>query len=701
MNIKYAVLSLLLAIVVLSGCANNPDRIEATTHENSKMINLSQSYLSRGQSATEASETISNENKGPGADEIIENGIGSKVIDLEAISWDGSQIRSGKMPRDRFSNVKKFGASAEEMPLEDFIHYVFSDLLSENYVLGKGVVPSGNANIERVSLDLQNLVSAKELFDLASNILINRGLQIKYGSDTFYIYRPDGDSGASEIVIGVGRDTRDVPNTPRTILQIVPLKFGVKVSVERTLLSLVKAKITPDYDQSSLFVTGSRQEILRALDLIEILDKPAARGKYVGLIELTYIEPREFSTQIALLLENEGIDASIGKPAMRNIVIVPLEKRGAVVIFAANELLLDRVRYWSGLVDKPGDGSNEQYFIYSPKHARAIDLGDSVSALLGVAGTNFNAGQQVSGGQSTGNAPSAKRASGINNGTIRMVVDERSNALVFYTTGSEYRALAPLLEKLDTMPKQVLLDITIAEVSMKDEFKFGVEWAVQRGEVQLTTQGAFGEAGIGGLGLTIAGSEGPLDASFLKTNSLVNVLSNPTIMVRDGVTASIAVGSDISVVGQTTQDPINGERQTTSAEYRKTGVDVTVTPTVNARGIVVMEISQKISNSVPSTSGSSGNPDIFERSIKTEVVAESGQTIMLGGLISENYSKGDTGVPGLARIPLIGKLFKSESDTGDRTELVMLITPKVLDDLDQWREFSEEFRSELKFIDLK
>jgi general secretion pathway protein D len=700
-NRKQILTSLATIMIFTNGCVNNPGETKLQAHDDLKMVSVPKSYLSRDQrdiSVTESSPSQTDSSRGG---QLAGSDSKQKVRDLEAIQWGESQLRSGDVLSAMFSGVKKFGASAEKMPLEGFIHYVFSDLLGVNYVLGEGVVPQGNSQAEKISLDLQNLVSARDLFDLSSDILINRGLHIKYGSETFYIYRPDGDGGASELVVGVGRNDIDVPNTSKTILQIVPLKFGVKLSVERTLISVVKAKITPDYEQSSLFVTGGRQEILRALDLIEILDKPAARGKYVGLIGLTYIEPGDFSRQIALLLENEGIDASIGKPASRNVVMVPLEKRGAVVIFAANELLLDRVRYWSGLVDKPGDGSNEQYFIYSPKHARAIDLGESVSALIGVAGAGFNPGQNVSSGQSTGNAPAPSRVAGINNGKIRMVVDERSNALVFYTTGSEYRALTPLLEKLDTMPKQVLLDITIAEVSLKDEFKFGVEWAVQRGEVQLTTQGAFGATAIGGVGVSIAGSEGPLDASFLKTNSLVNILSNPTIMVRDGVTANIAVGSDISVVGETTQDPINGERQTTAAEYRKTGVDVTVTPTVNARGIVVMEINQKISNTVPSTSGSAGNPDIFERSIKTEVVAESGQTIMLGGLISGNYSKGDTGVPGFASIPLLGKLFKSESDSSDRTELVMLITPKVLDDLGEWREFSEEFRSELKFINLQ
>ena len=169
-------------------------------------------------------------------------------------------------------------------------------------------------------------------------------------------------------------------------------------------------------------------------------------------------------------------------------------------------------------------------------------------------------------------------------------------------------------------------------------------------------------------------------------------------MVRDGVSASITVGSSISVVGQTTQDPINGDRQTTSSEYRKTGVDVKITPTVNAAGIVVMEVQQSISNSVPGSSGSGGNPDIFDRAISTEVLAASGQTVMLAGLISESLSAGGSGTPGLSTLPLLGRLFRAQADVTDRTELIMLITPRVLDDVSGWEPIMEDFKRTLTFM---
>jgi general secretion pathway protein D len=492
-----------------------------------------------------------------------------------------------------------------------------------------------------------------------------------------------------------------VPNTTRPILQIVPLKFGAKVSVERSLRTFGKAKVVTDYDQGAVFISGNRGDVIQAVELIKLVDTPAARSKFVSLIELTFVSPSKFSDQVGLLLDNEGVSTAIGKPSQRGLTLVPLQQLGGIAVFASNETLLQRVEYWSTILDVPGKGSQEQYFLFHPQLARAKDLGESVSALLGAGGSfsDGNRRQMSDQQQTTGNAPSAARSSGLATDKIKMVVDERANALVFYTSGSEYQALLPLLTKLDTLPKQVSMDIVIAEVTLKDEFKFGVEWALSRSEVNLTTQGAFGATTVGGLGLIINGAEGPLTGSFLSSNSLVKVLSSPTIIARDGVAANINVGSEISVVGQTTQDPINGDRQTTSSEYRKTGINVTVTPTVNAEGIVVMEVSMSISNSVPSSSGASGNPDIFSREISTEVVAESGNTVLLGGLISESFSTGGDGVPGLSRIPLLGNLFKADSDSTDRTELIMLVTPKVLDSAQRWNSVKEDFKQSLQFMD--
>ena len=708
---KHVTYTLLAAYLFLSGCTNLAEP-EISDHGITEPVVVGLSYLAVGQS-TESSDgvdEVSADQSVIGVRNEASSAPTSMDGEVERISFLTPIVTSEFVSGDKvaISNLvleqsEKLIISADNMPVVDFVHYIFGELLQVNYVLGQDFESNDGSSMGTISLSVGNGIDSIALFDLASEVLSKRGINIRLGKNSVYIYHSsDNSAGSPDVVVAIGRDVSDVPRTTQEILQVVPLKFGIKVNLQSNLVRLTGAFITPDHSQNALFVKGLRANVLRALELVELLDVPAARSRYINLVNLSFLTPQDFASEVRVLLETEGVMSESGTPAGGNVVIVPLEKLGAVAVFAATQQLLDRVEYWATLVDVPGGGSDLQYFVYEPSYARAVDIGLSLSELLklSVSGGVNKAGGQL-GANATGSAPSEKRTTGVATEKMKMVVDERANALLFYTTGSEYRAITPILSRLDSLPKQVAMDIVIAEVSLKDEFKFGVEWAVSRGEVGVTTQGAFGATSVGGIGLMINGTEGPLNANFLTSNSLVTVLSNPTLTVLDGVSAQINIGSEIAVVGQTTQDPINGERQTTSSEYRMTGVDVTVMPTINAKGIVVMEISQSISNTVPSSSGANGNPDIFSRSVSTEVVARSGQTVMIGGLISKSASSGGSGAPGLSGLPFLGNLFKSKSNSSDRTELVMLITPRVLDDLDQWESVSGDFRDALRYLKFK
>ncbi len=280
-----------------------------------------------------------------------------------------------------------------------------------------------------------------------------------------------------------------------------------------------------------------------------------------------------------------------------------------------------------------------------------------------------------------------------------MAVDLRSNALIFNTTGSRYQALLPMIRRLDTAPRQVLVEVTIAEVLLTDEFALGVEFALEAGDVSLGTTGGLGLPDGGGF-ISVIGSDGAIRAQLSASNRLIHVLSNPSLLVRDGVSASISVGNDIPTIGATFFDPIQSDTQITTVQYRKTGVNLTVRPTLNAQGLVVMEIDTEISNVVEGGSEVQGTPAIFERSLSTEVVARSGETILLGGLIAENKTETVAKVPGLGDIPWLGRLFQSSTQSTERTELVIMITPWVIDETTRWDGILNRLDSALRYLSL-
>jgi general secretion pathway protein D len=615
----------------------------------------------------------------------------STVVQVLEVPKREIVLSSSKGLDERFSDADAIEVAVEGMVAKDFVNYVFGDLLKAQYVIVEGV-----AGLDQgVSFNSQGKITSRKLYRITAELLATRGLGVTEREGVFFI-GPMDPKGPDGTVIGYGRDPENVPDTPARILQIVPFRYGMpNPSIDRTLGALVDVQYVLDFKQNAMFLTGSRSGILRALDVIRLLDQPAVRSNIVAALNLTYLSGREFVEQVSPLLANEGITAGTsagGSTETSSVVFVPLDRLGSVVVFAANEALLTRVEFWSRQLDRPGQGPEERYFIYQPKFARATDIGESLIPMLGgaVAGgqnPQGNNSRDTRSAVSMGVAPGSSSASGpvaVQGQGVSLTVDARSNSLVFYTTGTRYEALLPMVKRLDVPPKQVLLEAMIAEVSLTGEFANGVEFALTDGKVSGGTSGQLGLPG-GGLGLTyISNLTDQIRLRLKASNSKVNVLSSPILVVRDGVAASISVGNQVPTAGTTTSDPIQSNRTVTTVNYRDTGVALTIVPTINAQGLVVMTINQSISNSVPGSSGIAGAPIFFTRTVSTEVVASSGQSVLLAGLISETGSESSDQVPVLGRIPALGALFRSDAKRREKTELLLLITPRVLDTPAEW-----------------
>ena len=630
-----------------------------------------------------------------------------------------------------FSDKTSVAVAADSMPVRNFINYIFGDVLKVSYV-----IVDGTPGLEQtVTLNTPKPVTSRQLFRMAGEVLASRGIGVVRKENVYFLGPVDGVTGGGTMPIGYGSRPQDVPNAPGNIFHVLPVKYGVTATLERTIRELAGVKLSADLQQSVFFLTGSRDAILKAIDVVRLLDQPSVRTSTVGLINLSFVPAKEFCDQLVLLLTNEGIPAGINNTDTKNVVLVPLEQLGAVAVFASSAELLNRVEFWAKTVDRPNQGPSRSYFIYQPKFARASDLGESLGPLLGLPSNGAGGNQSrdtrsaivgqspsASGVATPGNAlrrdaPGSSSSAG-STGTavafqgegLTLAIDTRSNSLIFYTTGTRYESLLPMIRRLDVPPKQILLEATIAEVSLTGDFAYGVEFAFSKQLRNSSSIDEFVDGGIrplfftpsaneqvsggtaGGIGLPsgglalnyLANATDEIRLRLSSSDGQVNVLSKPLLVVRDGVPATITVGNDVPTVGASASDPIESSRQITTVLYRRTGLDLSITPTINAQGLVVMQISQNISSTVPGSSGVAGAPIFFDRSVQTEVVARSGQSILLAGLISESSSNASSQVPGLGRLPGIGWLFSSNEKKRDKTELVLLITPRIIDGPDEW-----------------
>lgn len=598
---------------------------------------------------------------------------------------------------EQFSDKRELKIASDGLTLQDYLHQVLGEQLAVSYILADDI----KNDTQTVTLNIQQSLTERKLYLLTEKLLDERGYTVRFSDNIFYIHKKDNNTGNKDVTYGYGNKVSDIPQTSGEIVQMVPYEYGLQMSMSNTLRQMIGVKSSTDTDRNSINVFGKRNEIIKALELIQLLDRPSLVNRRIGIYESTYVNGMELLDKLTELLKQEGIKFGTGSDTSSAVTAVNIEKQGKIVFFANSEALIERAVYWAKQIDKPIDSAEKQYFIYQPQYSRALDMGESLEALIG--GGSARLSNTTSASSENSSTPRRRGALSASSDDLKMVIDERSNSVIFFTTGEKYQQLLPLVKRLDILPKQIMLEVVIAEVSLTDEFKRGVEFALKsKGRYSASTSGAFmGDTGtFGGLTYALTSGVDALNISLFQSNSLVRILSRPSLVVRDGVNANISIGTDIPIVGSTTSAPLDDAgRQTTTIEYRKTGVQLGVTPTVNAQGIVLMEIDQKISNQVKNGSTLSGNPSVFERTIKTEVVAQSGETIILGGLISENRTTQDSSVPFFSSIPILGELFKADTIDGDKTELVLMVTPRVIENASEWDDLKQQFES--SFSNLK
>ncbi len=268
-----------------------------------------------------------------------------------------------------------------------------------------------------------------------------------------------------------------------------------------------------------------------------------------------------------------------------------------------------------------------------------------------------------------------------------MSADPIANRILFRGTAIQYRDALATLEALDRPVPQVLIEVTIAEVTLTDDTRFGIEWFTtntgRERNITVRTEGGLGLAG-NGIVATLTGVDARAALQAIASNNNVNVLSTPRVLTRSGQAANFQVGTDVPVItSQRAQETATGTTGRTdvlqTVEYRRTGVILSVTPTVYADR-VDLDINQEVSSTSGSASGGISSPTILTRNFQNRLTLRDGETTVLAGLMSNNITQSNRGVPFAKDIPIVGNAFKTEGVESTKTELVVMVTPRIADD---------------------
>jgi len=296
--------------------------------------------------------------------------------------------------------------------------------------------------------------------------------------------------------------------------------------------------------------------------------------------------------------------------------------------------------------------------------------------------------------------------------STRITAQKASNQLLVRTRPAQWKEIESAIKRLDNPPMQVQIETRILEVKLSGELDLGVQWYLGKlaGNSSSTTvantSGSQGALGGGGAGL---GSTDALFYSFVSSNLQValhalettgrtQVLSAPSLVVMNNQQAQIQVGDNIPI-SQTTVNTSTSDTTLSSVEYVQTGVILDVTPRINPGGLVYLDVQQQVSDAdTSSETTTQTNPNISTRSVSTQVAVQSGQTVLLGGLIKQDNSETASSVPYLGRIPGLRWLFGSTTKSKDRTELLVLITPRVVTSNSQARQVTDDYRQQMQLI---
>jgi general secretion pathway protein D len=340
---------------------------------------------------------------------------------------------------------------------------------------------------------------------------------------------------------------------------------------------------------------------------------------------------------------------------------------------------------------------------------------DSGTMAGGLGGTSSGFGNTSAGGSSASAASDQQYSS--SDGSVKISSVDNNNQLLVRARPSQWEEIKAAIRKLDNVPMQVQIETRILEVSLTGDFQFGVQWYLEGltgsttdssgnivpGQPYRHRQVALGQGGTNfnpadALFYSFINSKMQVALSAMETSGNTKTLSAPSMVVMNNQTASIAVGDQIPINQTSVNTGIGTATSYSQVTYLNTGVILNVQPRINPGGLVYMNISQEVSQADKSVPLVNGNPAISQRKLATQVAVQSGQTVLLGGLIQQAEGNTDTGIPGVNRVPILGRLFGTTNRSRNRTELIVLITPRVIRGSEDARQITDDYQNKFESL---
>lgn len=658
------------------------------------------------------------------------------------LGWPGRVAAAQQAPQPPAAGTPAAAAQQGDQTVPIALHLENADLLQVigiiagelqiNYVVDPRVQGT-------VIINTLGQVRRSDLFPLLQTILrINGATAVQTGN--FYRIVPLQDVQRLAIEPQLNPEGASLSEDDRMVMNVITLKYVTAPDMTRILMPYIsEGGHIESYDAGNvLLITDTSRSMKRLLEIVALFDTDVFTNQRARLYPIKNSQAARIAEELKQVFGAYALSEE--NSAIR---FVPMERINSVLVVTANPGVYPEVERWLDRLDQPVQETGIRTFIYRVENGKADNLAGVLTALLfGVSsvptqtptptlspgGAAQLAGTMRAGAPTAaaGGAPvSVPRQVSMPTGTaqssmttdselshLRIVPDVVNNLLVIQATAQEYERIRQLLQDLDIVPRQVMIEAKVYEVTLTGDLSAGVTAFLQR-----RTAGGLDGRGTGGFGVGTGGGTPALTATmgtlvgkmrelliFLNAaegRGEARVISAPSLLASDNLPASISVGTEIPLLSsqvfglgaQTAGNPVF----TNTIQNRDTGVLLTITPRINPSGLVRLEIQQEVSAPVAPAAGAAiQSPSISKRTVTTQAVVQDGETIALGGIIQETRTYSRNRIPLLGDIPYVGGLFGNTSLQTQRTELILLLTPTVIRDTSEARSAAAELRGKLR-----
>ncbi len=601
--------------------------------------------------------------------------------------------------------------------LKDVINTI-SSITNENFILSPGLDA-------RITIHSAKKIPVSEVLNVFESVLEANGMSL-VKSGEFYKIISGTTAKQKPIEVRKGSEAEAIPYVDRSVTQLVPVQYVPVTEISTVLTPMLSqfGSIIPNPRNNLLIINDLSSNIIRLLKVLKEIDVNAFKNTRMFFFKPRYSDVLSLSNELtevlnALNLTREGI------------ALVPIERINSLVVFSSSPTLLKTVEGWLRKLDEEVM-TGQNIFIYPVQNVKAESIAEILKVLYEAEdGTKPKATTQKR--QTTTRTTTKRRTirtpatqqpkSGSSR--VEILTFEPTNSLVILAPPGIYREIVETIKKIDVYPREVLIEAIIAEVTLSDSDQYGIQWSVlhnisyaddeydARGQYRsgqkdvpslpglIKSNFADNLAGLptGGVSYVVFRPEKLIALiTALASESKVNILSSPRLLVRDQEEATIEVGTDVPTATSTTTATTT-ETLTQNIEYRTVGIKLNIKPTISEEKTVVLDVEQEVSSlGADQQVGQEGTkfPSFNTTKAKTSIVVPDKQAIIIGGIMEETSGKSYDGVPLLSRLPILGPLFRYTIDSITKKELIIIITPHVVANRTEADALTKDFLEKLK-----